>query len=261
MSDDKKENKYPLRAYWVTIIYVLLIVISAIFNNWFEFQKPLNLNEFGDFMAGTMSPLAIFWLVMVYMQKRKEMREQVEQTKVIADETKKQVAVMDKQFKKQYEPFFSCVEVKSGGTIDGSGGIYMEGIILAENFSSVALHLNGELLGVSDDESLFSIDVLGEGRNPIRGTPDRIEKGEIARIKFYIPINNKNDFENYHQFKISYGDLLGRYIELEGEFKFPNRDSGTIASVKGYKMQKGIEIEDVFSEESIIIDKKSKNPA
>lgn len=136
MSDDKKENKYPPKAYWVTIIYVLLIVISAIFNNWFGFQKQLNLNEFGDFMAGTMSPLAIFWLVMVYMQQRKEMREQVEHTEKIAKETKEQVKIMKREFNIKNEPLLAC---KNFQQVSGSGPNRVE--ISLINVGAVALHL------------------------------------------------------------------------------------------------------------------------
>lgn len=121
-----------------TAIWLLLVSSMSAYNLITDSPSRLNLNELGDFVAGAMSPLAIFWLVMVYLQQRKEMQEQVAQTERIAHETQKQVTIMDEQFKKQYEPLFVCHEVATGAFIDSGQGMELEAKVTIENLGGIS---------------------------------------------------------------------------------------------------------------------------
>ena len=69
----------------------------------------LTLNEWGDFFAGAMAPLALFWLVMGYLQQgeelrlntdalraqQEELRRQVAETAILAENSKRQAAAAE----------------------------------------------------------------------------------------------------------------------------------------------------------------------
>lgn len=89
----------------VTVIW-LGSIAAYVICNWCKFLT-MEPNAIGDFLAGTMSPLALFWLVAGYMQQGEELRLntealqaqlkelalQVESTKVIADSSKQQADI------------------------------------------------------------------------------------------------------------------------------------------------------------------------
>jgi hypothetical protein len=135
----KKVEQYVRWSYSATLIYFIVILFIASLNYYFGPNSRVNLNELGDFFAGAMSPLAIYWLVMVYMQQRKEMRGQVEQTELIAKETREQVEVMKKEFTIKHDPLFVCDSLTKAL---GHGKNYAE--IKLMNFGGVALHVHAK---------------------------------------------------------------------------------------------------------------------
>lgn len=48
--------------------------------------KTIPLNEFGDFFAGVFGPIALFWLILGYLQQGKELRQSSEALKLQAEE-------------------------------------------------------------------------------------------------------------------------------------------------------------------------------
>lgn len=165
-----KESSYLFWAFTITVGWFMLIIGMAYYNYSLNSPKTVNLNELGDFFAGATSPLAIFWLVMVYLQQRKEMRAQVAQTEKIAHETQKQVEVMDLQFKKQYEPFFVCHDVKADMFTKVNQERGFRASITVENIRGIATHLSGELLGVNNQSSKFDISVDKEKQHSLVDT-------------------------------------------------------------------------------------------
>jgi len=136
---------------FVTVVWVAVIGCEVI-GNFPKLSKEMGLNGIGDFVAGAMSPLAIFWLVMVYLQQRKEMREQVAQTEKIAEETKEQVKAMEKDLAIRHEPVFACDSlIYSKSSIDGCSRV----TISIVNFGGVALHLHAKG-GEKSEVSKFS---------------------------------------------------------------------------------------------------------
>jgi hypothetical protein len=108
--EDKEPEKPKMRtstkwAIGVTVVWLGGVAVYIVCN-WCKFiaMEP---NSLGDFLAGTMSPLALFWLVAGYRQQGEELRLntealraqlrelvlQVESTKVIAESSKEQAKI------------------------------------------------------------------------------------------------------------------------------------------------------------------------
>lgn len=71
-----KLNRAKFNGSWpakLTAIWLLLLVgFSAV--NWYAFCD-MGPNEWGDFLAGTMSPVAFMWLVFGYLQQGEELKQ------------------------------------------------------------------------------------------------------------------------------------------------------------------------------------------
>ena len=75
---------------------VVLSLVYLLFIALFQWERlsaigTLELNNFGDFLAGAFGPLAIFWLVLGFFQQGSELRNSVETLKLQAEELKKSV--------------------------------------------------------------------------------------------------------------------------------------------------------------------------
>jgi len=66
-----------------------LTVLATAYLLWPD--NGLTLNELGDFLAGTMAPLAIFWLVLGFLQQGDELKQNTEALKLQAEELRQSV--------------------------------------------------------------------------------------------------------------------------------------------------------------------------
>jgi len=195
-------------AIFFTGIWILILVVLSTYNFWINSPETLDANELGDFIAGAMAPLAVFWLVMVYLQQRKEMKDQVAQTERIAIETQNQVSIMDSQFKKQYEPLFVYVDYKKEFT-----GTAMRVNIFAENTGAIATNLEGEYGNHNTKQLRFqNFDTAPEGRT---GIPRNVNFRDATFVRkergFLILLSvGEREFDKILQIEIHYTDSLGR---------------------------------------------------
>lgn len=79
-----------------TVAGVTLSVVWVAFFAWLIYFKrqtldQLTLNEWGDFFAGFMAPLALVWLVLGYLQQGEELRLNTEALRLQQDELQNQV--------------------------------------------------------------------------------------------------------------------------------------------------------------------------
>jgi hypothetical protein len=72
-----------------TIFYTLFLVY-VIFADWADFLK-LKPNEWGDFLAGSLGPLALFWLILSFFQQSRELQHSVEALNLQAEELRNSV--------------------------------------------------------------------------------------------------------------------------------------------------------------------------
>ena len=80
-----------------TAIGTILSFFWLSFFGWLLYYKQstlnqLTLNEWGDFFAGFMAPLALIWLVLGYIQQGEELRLNTEALKAQQEELSRQVA-------------------------------------------------------------------------------------------------------------------------------------------------------------------------
>jgi hypothetical protein len=78
---------------WFGILVTSLYMLGLggyVVSDWYEFSK-LTPNEWGDFLAGSFSPLAFLWLVLGFFQQGKELRQNNEALKLQAAELKNSV--------------------------------------------------------------------------------------------------------------------------------------------------------------------------
>lgn len=99
---------------WFGVIVSLLYVGGIVF---LQYEKltgilDLDLNSFGDFLAGVLGPLAIFWLILSFFQQGSELRnsikaldlqtselqQSVEQQKELAKATNEQLKLQQEEF-------------------------------------------------------------------------------------------------------------------------------------------------------------------
>lgn len=75
------------------LIALLTIIPTFGYFGWIAI-KPISLNELGDFLAGAFGPLAIFWLVLGFLQQGRELQNSIKvlelQTKELAESVEQQ---------------------------------------------------------------------------------------------------------------------------------------------------------------------------
>lgn len=78
---------------WFGVILTFLYLAAICILQWEKLSDlgSLELNNFGDFLAGAFGPLAIFWLVLGFFQQGAELRNSVETMKLQAEELRASV--------------------------------------------------------------------------------------------------------------------------------------------------------------------------
>lgn len=211
---------------WPTFLTLIwLVTIAFILVSDRSSGDPMKLNAIGDFLAGTMSPLALFWIVIAYYQQnedlkltKREMKNQVEETKNLVKQTAKQADIMDKQFNKQNEPLFVFVKDASEG---GQEFPPYLGRIFAKNAGGIATDLIGEPFGQQKIQIKFeTFETAVDGRTGLQRNvrfeeTTFVEKGRQFVIRLLVHFENDDESEKIFTLKISCKDLLGRdFIQL-----------------------------------------------
>ncbi|WP_143735909.1 hypothetical protein [Methyloprofundus sedimenti] len=80
----------------LTVIGVLVTILYSVFiycliSPQLDKLRTLPLNELGDFLAGVFGPLAIFWLILGFLQQGKELQQSTEALELQAKELKNSV--------------------------------------------------------------------------------------------------------------------------------------------------------------------------
>ncbi|MDA5093333.1 hypothetical protein O2N63_04455 [Aliiroseovarius sp. KMU-50] len=186
----KRLEKWGLRA---TLLYLIVLVgglpVAAYFGA-IEL-KPLGLNEIGDFLAGAFGPLAIFWIVLGFLQQGEELRNSVNALKLQADELKSSVEqqkamvgiteqqlkldiqVREEQTKVSISKDLPFVQLRGGGSISSGGK------------RQYRYHLKN--IGAACTEGLIVLADNDELEVPRNGIPYLDQNSE-----FEISLNNKD---------------------------------------------------------------------
>ena len=70
---------FSLSGLWILGAFFLAIVL-------WDTSKDMSLNEWGDFLAGSVAPLALLWLVIGYFQQGEELRFNTETLRLQQEE-------------------------------------------------------------------------------------------------------------------------------------------------------------------------------
>lgn len=81
MKDKRFRLGIAVTAFW--ILFTTCMVITQ--------KRPTDLNAWGDFFAGFFAPLALFWLVLGYLQQGEELRHSTEALRLQAEELRASV--------------------------------------------------------------------------------------------------------------------------------------------------------------------------
>ena len=91
-----------------TVVWIIIVVIVLYFHR-FELDKT-NLEGWGNFLAGFISPVAIFWLILGYLQQQEELKINTNALKLQQEELRKQV--------EETQTLVKLTEAQSKATID-----------------------------------------------------------------------------------------------------------------------------------------------
>ena len=80
----------------LSILYITAIVFFRGSDVW-ELLRAGNLNELGDFLAGSFTPLAFGWLVYGYLLQSRELRLQREELALTREQLGKQTELIQEQ--------------------------------------------------------------------------------------------------------------------------------------------------------------------
>jgi len=116
----KSRNKYGLLGLGLTALWVLVILTYLVSSNSNPFgMKP---NEFGDFWAGVVGPLALLWIVLGFWQQGQELKNSVDalnlQSQELRNSVRQQEALVETT-RQQLEQDISLSEQKRHRTLQG----------------------------------------------------------------------------------------------------------------------------------------------
>jgi len=83
--------KIKITALWLVFVFCLLIA------NLFLNNSPLGLNGVGDYLAGMLTPVALLWLILGYLQQGSELKNSNAQLSLQTDELRNSVETQTKQ--------------------------------------------------------------------------------------------------------------------------------------------------------------------
>jgi hypothetical protein len=89
MEPKQKLGRLTIVGLIVTTLWVVALVTIAYNNS--DLMVAMQPNAWGDFLAGSFSPLAFFWLVLGHFQQRHELQQNTDALRLQADELKRSV--------------------------------------------------------------------------------------------------------------------------------------------------------------------------
>lgn len=230
---DKPEMRTSTKwAIGVTVIW-LGGVAAYVFCNWCKFLK-MDPNAIGDFLAGTMSPLALFWLVAGYRQQGEELRlntraleaqlvelgEYVKSNQVIADSTKRQADISEQAFILNS----SDAETKKNAAVDARNREIKPDIsVMTKSRSSDAWDIAIKNSGAdaeqfsfkSDHFSAFASDLLAGGRLNRGATAYATMLEQCVNYNHRFLIIECYDVDgNRHHFSFTYDNDNGSFVKI-----------------------------------------------
>lgn len=216
MKIKKYKNNHPFVFYFLVIYLGGILTYLFIFIAFFaDYSEPLELNELGDFLAGSFSPLAFLFLYLGYKQQGEELRNALgEQKKLI------EIHLQEKESKHfsiapnlQFQD--GCIEILQISTPNPNPDYNNRKVTI--NFKNFGGEIRDFFFFYSSSGSLIS-------------KKDKIEKNEIIPLTFYfqekeaLTLKNSNFSEVRTELNFLYYDALGKQYtknitcDVKGDF-------------------------------------------
>lgn len=226
--DDKKKD-------WLFRVFLTISLVWTVGVSWFLFKDqvlyngyiPMPLNEIGDFLAGSFSPLAFFWLAYGYFMQNKELKNQLHEFKKSIEIQKNLVRISDEE-----------IQINKQNIIDSKKEKEKEKIIL-HNKSQPVLSISSDL--TINEKTTINLIFMNDGETirdlsfgsykykeiancedmPFFGKIDILERGKPKRFTFTF---DENIFlkDPLQCFPISFLD--GQFILQKSEIIFNLHD-------------------------------------
>jgi hypothetical protein len=196
----------------ITVVWGFFLCILIFFK--FEDFLSLKLNELGDFSAGAFAPIAFFWLIIGYFQQGKELklnrgaltaqvvelRQTVEQQKVMAEAATESLRISVKQFaeaakaeSRRWQPIFKFIDSDSKFVINDEVRFVLRFDNLGQDVSNVSFSI---------DEPSDVYMSAAKYEHPIW------ERGEKVELLFFANSDNYPRIEGF-VLGVVYHDALG----------------------------------------------------
>ena len=188
---EKKESNVKLRSWVAVLLTGLYLGVIAYFRGddaWFLLREG-ELNGLGDFLAGILTPVALFWLIFGYFLQKDEFRLQREELEQTRETLGEQVAVLKEQAEADRQRSMPCFHLKKDDALielpDGAGGFEQEDSpdpnrFILRNTGGPARNLE---ITTGKDETCWS------------DPPRLLDKGETCPVHISNPLLSLDLFE------------------------------------------------------------------
>ncbi len=216
-----EDNNLKMTGYWISGIWLLFVLMYSI-NSEHAFWG-LELNAFGDFLAGGIAPIAFLWFVLAFFQQSKELKQntnmldlQREELKLTREEMAKQSEQLTMQTKYMAiqvnrEEFKDLPRLALEGTPSSSSG--PNGYFMNISFKNVG--------GPIKDLKIFSENK--ELKEIVVSPKTYLDKKEVGNIR--IGANSTNVFPVHA--RIEYKDVHGNEYFHETAIENDTESIGT----------------------------------
>ena len=229
-----KAEKTTRIGFVVTFLWLTFIILIGIFNE--DNLYKLDLNEFGDFMAGAFAPLAFFWFVIGYFQQGKELQLQREelalqrkefnfqgkQAQRQADATEKQVAIGERELeagKKDVRPNLvyektttasASRQIRYEVNFKNIGGPALNAEVSASDTNVIGYDLkpNRNIYPDGDTPYRITFRVTSSDQLPVSITLEYSDsEGRLYRHQAFLSIEKKENLKFFNSQKLINGQL------------------------------------------------------
>lgn len=208
----------------ITAIW-LLGLVSIIYCN-LEAALELDLNEWGDFLAGAFAPLAFFWLVLGYFQQGKELKlntlaliqqeralmlqvaelkDSVQQQRALAEAAREDIEInkeaMNRQYSREKSAAQPIAEVKVSGRSSSQG---------VSTYGFQVYNVGGAVSHVAVTVPDVNFNIKGV----LRISGSRWSNDNYLALTIVIPDNAIHHANDHFFVKVNYVDGLGEKESL-----------------------------------------------
>jgi hypothetical protein len=213
--DDKKKD-------WLFRVFLTISLVWTAGVSWLLFKdqvlyngySPMPLNEIGDFLAGSFSPLAFFWLAYGYFMQNKELSLNRKILQQQITEFKKSVSISEKNLDhlvkknrqdtlieiEKSQPVFSVVELSNvieSSSKDEPDGIFFTLTLNVKDQTAKSIYFlskndHMEPIGTKNINDIFSVEIYFEKNEIMVGEKNNSLKlfyNDIRDVKREVDIN------------------------------------------------------------------------